>query len=78
MQLIEDLGESAVIPPRSNIRAPRGYDKEMYMWRNWVKRFFNCMKQFRDFATHYKKTAKSFLALVHFLAVFVWLAIFRL
>lgn len=78
IQLIERSGGSAVIPPRSNARDPRGYDKEMYKCRNLVERFFNRMKQFRRFATRYEKTAKSFLALVHFAAVFVWLAISRL
>ena len=78
VQLIEPFGGSAVIPPRSNTCDPRGYDKEMYKCRNLVERFFNHMKQFRRFATRYEKTAKSFLALVHFVAVFVWLAISRL
>ena len=71
VQLIEDSGGSAVIPPRSNARNPREYDKEMYKRRNLVERFFNRMKQFRRFATRYEKTAKSFLPLVHFVAVFV-------
>lgn len=75
VQLIEDSGGSAVIPPRSNARNPREYDKEMYKRRNLVERFFNRMKQFRRFATRYEKTAKSFLSLVHFVAVFVWIAI---
>ena len=46
MQLIEDLGGTAVIPPRSNALDPRGYDKEMYKCRNLVERFFIRMKQF--------------------------------
>ena len=71
VQLIEDSGGSAVIPPRSNARNPREYDKGMYKRRNLVERFFNRMKQFRRFATRYEKTAKSFLSLVHFVAVFV-------
>ncbi len=75
VQLIEDSGGSAVIPPRSNARNSREYDKEMYKRRNLVERFFNRMKQFRRFATRYEKTAKSFLSLVHFVAVFVWIAI---
>lgn len=75
VQLIEDSGGNAVIPPRSNSRDPRSYDKEMYKCRNLVERFFNRMKQFRRFATRYEKTSKSFLALVHFVAVFVSLAI---
>ena len=68
----------AVIPSRTTKRIQRDYDKEMYKCRNLVERFFNRMKQFRRFATRYEKTAKSFLALVHFVAVFVWLAISRL
>lgn len=75
VQLIEDSGGSAVIPPRSNARNPREYDKGMYKRRNLVERFFNRMKQFRRFATRYEKTAKSFLSLVHFVAVFVWISI---
>lgn len=68
----------AVIPSRSTNLKQRPYDKELYKCRNLVERFFNRMKQFRRFATRYEKTAKSFLALVHFVAVFVWLAIVRL
>jgi transposase len=75
---IEDAHGTAVIPSRSTNRIQRDYDKEMYKCRNLVERFFNRMKQFRRFATRYEKTAKSFLSLVHFVAVFVWLAIFRL
>ena len=60
------------------ILADKGYDKEMYKCRNLVECFFNRMKQFRRFATRYEKTARSFLALVHLVAVFVWLAISRL
>ena len=71
VQLIEDSGGSAVIPPRSNARNPREYDKEMYKRRNLVEHFFNRMKQFRRSATRYEETAKSFLPLVHFVAVFV-------
>lgn len=75
VQLIEDSGGSAVIPPRSNARNPREYDKEMYKRRNLVEHFFNRMKQFRRSATRYEETAKSFLSLVYFVAVFVWIAI---
>ena len=75
VQLIEDSGGSAVIPPRSNARNPREYDKGMYKRRNLVERFFNRMKQFRRSATRYEETAKSFLPLVHFVAVFVWISI---
>ena len=75
---IETACGIAVIPSRSTNRTQRDYDKDLYKCRNLVERFFNRMKQFRRFATRYEKTAKSFLALVHFVAVFVWLAISRL
>lgn len=75
---IEDARGIVVIPSRATNRTKRDYDKEIYKCRNLVERFFNRMKQFRRFATRYEKTAKSFLALVHFTAVFVCLAISRL
>jgi transposase len=75
---IEKAQGIAVIPSRATNRVQRDYDKEIYKCRNLVERFFNRMKQFRRFATRYEKTAKSFLALVHFVAVFVFLAIDRL
>lgn len=75
---IENSRGIAVIPSRATNRIQRDYDKEVYKCRNLVERFFNRMKQFRRFATRYEKTAKSFLALVHFAAVFVFLAIDRL
>jgi len=75
---IETAGGIAVIPSRSWNRTQREYDKEIYKCRNQVERFFNRMKQFRRFATRYEKTAKSFLALVCFVAVFVCLALNRI
>ena len=75
---IEVAGGIAVIPSRHWNRTQRNYDKEVYKCRNQVERFFNRMKQFRRFATRYEKTAKSFLALIHFVAVFVTLAILKL
>jgi transposase len=75
---IEAAQGRTVIPSRSTNRVQREYDKEMYKSRNQVERFFNRMKQFRHFATRYEKTVKSFLTLVHFVVVFVSLAIARL
>ena len=75
VQLIEDSGGSAVIPPRSNARNSREYDKEMYKRRNLVERFFNRMKQFRRFATRYEKTANLSFLLFIFVAVLFGLSI---
>lgn len=79
-RLVAQIGEeqgTAVIPSRRLNRIQREYDRKMYRCRNVVERFFNRMKQFRRFATRFEKTAKSFLALVHFAAVFVTLALFN-
>ncbi len=58
-----------VIPPKSNRRAPRDYDKVLYKLREKVERFFNNLKQFRRIATRYEKLSKTFLALIHLVAV---------
>jgi putative transposase len=52
---IHDGGADAVIPSRSNRKAPRDYDKALYRERNLVERFFNKLKQFRRVATRYDK-----------------------
>ncbi len=58
----------AVIPPKSNRKLQRGYDKELYKERNLIERFFNKLKQYRGIATRYDKLAVVFLAGVHLAA----------
>jgi putative transposase len=60
-----------VIPPKSNRRAPRGYDKALYKLREKVERFFNKLKQFRRIATRYEKLSQTFLALIHLVAAWI-------
>ncbi len=48
--LVKDLterGSKVVIPPRSNRKAPREYNKEMYKWRHLVENFFCKLKEFK-------------------------------
>jgi len=52
-QAVRDTGAEAVIPPRSNRKTPRAYDRALYRERNLVERFFNKLKQFRRVATRY-------------------------
>jgi transposase len=63
----------AVIPPRRNRNEERPYDREAYKGRNVVERFINVMKQCRRVATRYEKTARNFLGIVQFAAIFVLL-----
>ena len=62
-----------VIPPKSNRRSPRTYDRDLYKARHLIENFFARLKQFRAIATRYDKTARNFLAAVHLAAAVVWL-----
>ena len=54
----------AVIPPRSNRKQQRNYDKYLYKLRNRIERCFSKLKQFRRFAARYEKSRTCFQALV--------------
>ena len=71
---IESSQARAVIPPRSNRKQQRSYDKELYKERNKVERFFNKIKQFRRVATRYEKTARNYLAMAIFASIVILLA----
>ena len=57
-------GGEAVIPPRSNRKSQREYDKILYKDRNKIERMFGKLKQFRRVATRYDKLASSYLSFV--------------
>jgi transposase len=71
---IEASGAAAVIPPRSNRKEPRGYDKHLYKERNLVERFLNKVKNCRRVATRYEKTARNHLAFWQLASIMVLLA----
>src|SRR3954451_22567401 len=66
-------GKTVVIPPKSNRRSPRTYDRDLYKARHLIENFFARLKQFRAIATRYDKTARNFLAAVYLAASVVWL-----
>ena len=70
---IRDRGAEAVIPPRSNRRAPHAYDKAPYRERNLAERFFNKLKQFRRVATRYDKLLANYRGFVQLAAIAVLL-----
>ena len=63
--VIQRQGAQAVIPPLSNRKTQREYDRHLYKERNLVERFINRIKRFRRVATRYDKTARHYLAFVH-------------
>jgi transposase len=70
---LQQAGKSFVIPPRSNRKNPRPYDKELYKARYLIENFFARLKQYRAIATRYDKTACNFLAAIHLAASIIWL-----
>ena len=69
----KNMGAESVIPPKSNRKIQREYDKELYKERNIVERLFNKLKHFRRVATRYDKTAIAFLAFIHIASICLWL-----
>lgn len=67
------LGATPVIPPKSNRKNPRNYDKIIYKERNQVERLFQKLKHFRRIATRYDKTASAFLGFIHLAAICLWI-----
>lgn len=70
---ISDRGAEAVIPLRSNRKAPRTYDKVLYRERNLAERFSNKLKQFRRVATRYDKLLPNYRGFVQLAAIAVLL-----
>ena len=56
---LERAGKAAVIPPKSNRKEPRPYDKDLYKARHLIENFFARLKQFRAIATRYDKRARA-------------------
>ncbi|MGH2416310.1 MAG: IS5 family transposase [Microcystaceae cyanobacterium] len=62
-----------VIPPKSNRKEQRSYDKDLYKARHLIENFFAKLKQYRAIATRYDKTARNFLGAIYLAATVVWL-----
>lgn len=73
LEPLKAAGKSAVIPPKSNRKEKREYDKEIYKERHKIENFFEKIKQYRAIATRYDKRATTFLGAVHLVASLVWL-----
>jgi transposase len=67
------VGKKFVIPPRSNRKVQRIFDREMYKARHLMENFFCKLKQYRAIATRYDKTARNFLAAIHLAAAIICL-----
>ncbi len=73
MEKIEGIGAKAVIPPRSNRKVKRHYDKELYKKRNLIERAFNKLKSFRRIATRYDRKAVYYKSFLYLAASLMWI-----
>lgn len=71
----ERQGMQAQIPPRSNRKQQRDYDKYLYKLRHLVENAFRDLKEWRGIATRYAKRADSYLAAVHIRCLMLWIRI---
>jgi len=62
-----------VIPPRSNRKSPRSYDRVLYKACHLIENFFEKLKQYRAITTRYDKTAAAFKAAIHLACSLIWL-----
>lgn len=66
-------GKIAVIPPKSNRKEQRAYDKTLYKERGLIENFFAKLKQYRAIATRYDKRATTFRGAIYLAAAIIWL-----
>ena len=67
-----ERGMTVVIPPRSNRKSQREYDKYLYRARHLVENAFLKLKRWRGIATRYAKYTSSFLAAVQIRCIAIW------
>lgn len=73
VEVIKGSGAAAVIPPRSNRKTPRDYDKEIYKERNLVERLFQKLKEYRRVATRYERLVINYMTMLSLACVLIWL-----
>ena len=73
LKRLEDRQCSLVIPPKSNRKEQRRYDKYLYKARHLIKNFFAKLKQDRAMPSRYDKTTQNFLGAIYLAATVVWL-----
>ena len=70
---IIDTGAVAVIPPRSNRKTPREYDRHLYKERHLVECFINKIKHYRHIFSRFDKLASRYFGFLSFVGTLIWL-----
>lgn len=71
LHYLDSEGIAAIIPPKSNRRQQRDYDRKAYKGRNVIERTINRIKEYKKIATRYEKTTTSFSSLCFLAATFI-------
>jgi transposase len=66
------LGMRVVIPPKSNRKNKREYDRYLYKLRHLIENAFLHLKRWRGIATRYAKNTASYLAAVQIKCIQIW------
>ncbi len=73
LQFILNMGATPVIPPRSNRKTPRDYDKYLYKERHLVECFINKIKHYRHIFSRFDKLASRYMGFLSFVSTLIWL-----
>lgn len=68
-----DRGAIPVIPPRSNRKMLREYDRHLYGERHLVECFINKLKQYRRIFSRFEKLSTSYMGFLSFVGALIWL-----
>lgn len=71
--MVATRGGWANIKPMPTRKRIPSFSPFLYRFRNIAERFFNKIRRFRAIATRFEKHAETYLALVKFAAVQIWL-----
>ena len=68
----DSQGMNVVIPPKSNRKTQREFDRHLYKLRHLVENAFLYLKRWRGIATRYAKNTASFLAAIQIRCIHLW------
>lgn len=73
VETLADQKCNSNIPPRANRKEPREHDETLYEERHVIECFIGKIKHFRRIFSRYDKSARSYLAFLHFVGVLIWI-----
>jgi len=74
IEVLEEAGAVAVIPPRKNRKKQRKLDRELYKERDLVERLFQKIRQFGHIATRYEKRKRNYQSMLYLVSSIIWLS----